>query len=95
MAHFEIYRDVLDAQAQWIYVKDDGTEICVEGQYGTGKYVYSTAGAKGYWTDAVIANKLSPSDLLSALATEIGESVENITFDTSLCRDENPVTEAG
>tara|TARA_R110002020_G_scaffold63149_1_gene168557 strand:- start:718 stop:996 length:279 start_codon:yes stop_codon:yes gene_type:complete len=91
MAHFAIYRDKMDANAQWVYTKDDGTEVCVEGVYGTTKYIYSTNGATGEWTDAVVANKLAPSDLLTALASEVGESV---TFDTALCRNENPVTEA-
>ena len=87
MAHFEIYNDRLDANAQWKYTKDDGTEILVTGLYGNGvseNYTYFMYGA--------LSNKMSASDLLTALATEVGESV---TFDTSRGRNENPVTEAG
>ena len=87
MAHFEIYNDRLDANAQWKYIKDDGTEIIVTGIYGNG-----VSENYNYFMDGAFSSKMPASDLLTALATEVGESV---TFDTSRSRNENPVTEAG
>ena len=90
MAHFARHRDKLDANAQWKYVKDDGTQIIVTGMYGDGvseNYYYNA--------DGTYSNPMPASELLTALASEVGESVENITFDTTKARNENPVTEAG
>ena len=87
MAHFSRHKDRTDANAQWKYTKDDGTEIIVTGIYGDGvseNYYYTVNGTP--------SNPMPAGNLLTALASEVGESV---TFDTTKVRGENPVTEAG
>ena len=88
MAEFIILRDKVDSNARWQYTKGDGTIVEVEGLYGNGHSDYV------YWTEpdkSDISSSLSPSNLITALESEVGESV---TFETTGARNENPVTEA-